>query len=183
MQQCAALHDDLRQITKHDLNRAVLELGCTSLIEACNEHRWEGTRWKGGASLCQRFVTSISRSMIVAWEDMIAESQETEEGGADHATKAPPIHDTGIMTLMPREANKDVAPSTWNKSRQLLRTLPSHGICTLEQALMHNGCIHLPHRLRENYRGEEIQVITTILKERGIRLDWINQTQPVRPAT
>jgi len=183
MQQCAALHDDLRQITKHDLNRAVLELGCTSLIEACNEHRWEGTRWKGGASLCQRFVTSISRSMIVAWEDMIAESQETEEGGADHATKAPPIHDTGIMTLMPREANKDVAPSTWNKSRQLLRTLPSHGICTLEQALMHNGCIQLPHRLRENYSGEEIQLITTILKERGIRLDWINQTQPVRPAT
>jgi len=62
--------------------------------------------------------------MIVAWEDMIAESPETEEGGTDHATEAPLIHDTGIMTLMPREANKDVAPSTWNKSRQLLRALP-----------------------------------------------------------
>ena len=39
------------------------------------------------------------------------------------------------MTLMPKEANKDVAPSAWNKSRQLLRTLPSHGICILEQRI------------------------------------------------
>ena len=41
----------------------------------------------------------------------------------------------------------------------------------------------MPHRLRKDYSDEEIQLTTTILQERGIRLEWMNQTQPVRLAS